>query len=53
MLYSIRDNFVKLFVKNKVKQEELKKNFAFADGEVDKIWLTPEAELEEEQKEQK
>jgi hypothetical protein len=31
------------------KQEEMKKNLAFADGEVDKPWLTPESELEEEQ----
>ena len=42
-----------VFEASKVKQEELKKNFAFADGEVDKVWLTPEAELEEEQKEKK
>ena len=35
MLYSIRDNFVKLFVKNKVKQEELRAELAFKHDKID------------------
>lgn len=35
MLYSIRDNFVKLFVKDKVKQEELRAELAFKHNKID------------------
>jgi|TARA_Y100000310_G_scaffold303826_1_gene342478 hypothetical protein len=35
MLYSIRDNFIKLFVKNKVKQEELRAELAFKHDKID------------------
>ena len=34
---------------SKHKQEDMKQNIVFSDGEVDKAWLTPESELEEEQ----
>jgi len=37
---------------SKTKEGQMKQNMVFADGEVDKVWLTPEAELEEEQEEQ-
>jgi hypothetical protein len=33
------------------KQEEMEQNVSFADGEVDKVWLTPESELKSEQEE--
>lgn len=33
----------------KTKEGQMKQEVVFADGEVDKVWLTPEAELEEEQ----
>lgn len=35
MLYSIRDSLVKLFVKNKVKQEELRAELAFKHDKID------------------
>ena len=35
MLYSIRDNFVKWFVKDKVKQEELRAELAFKHDKID------------------
>jgi len=35
----------------KTKEGQMKQNMVFADGDVDKVWLTPEAELEDEQKE--
>ena len=34
MLYSIRDNFVKWFVKDKVKQEELRAELAFKHNKI-------------------
>ena len=36
---------------SQVKQEEMEENMSFADGEIDKVWLTPESELKSEQKE--
>ena len=36
---------------SKTKEGQMRQEMVFADGEVDKPWLTPEAELEEEQKE--
>ena len=36
---------------SKTKEGQMKQNMVFADGEVDKVWLTPEGELEDEQKE--
>lgn len=36
---------------SKTKEGQMKQEMVFADGEVDKVWLTPEGELEEEQKE--
>jgi len=36
---------------SKTKEGQMKQNMVFADGEVDKVWLTPESELEDEQKE--
>lgn len=36
---------------SQVKQEEMSKDSVFADGEVDKAWLTPESELKSEQEE--
>lgn len=36
---------------SKTKKGSMKQNMVFADGEVDKVWLTPESELEEEQEE--
>ena len=35
---------------SKTKEGQMKQNMVFADGEVDRVWLTPEAELEDEQK---
>jgi len=35
---------------SKTKQGQMKQETVFADGEVDRAWLTPEAELESEQK---
>ncbi|HCI69131.1 MAG TPA: hypothetical protein DHV30_00420 [Balneola sp.] len=35
----------------KTKEGQMRQEMVFADGEVDRAWLTPEAELEEEQKE--
>ena len=34
---------------SKTKQGQMKQEMVFADGEVDKVWLTPELELEGEQ----
>ena len=34
---------------SKTKEGQMKQEMVFADGEVDKPWLTPEAELEDEQ----
>ena len=34
---------------SKTKEGQMKQEMVFADGEVDKVWLTPEAELEGEQ----
>ena len=36
---------------SKTKEGKMKQEIVFADGEVDKVWLTPEGELEDEQKE--
>jgi len=36
---------------SKTKEGQMKQEMVFADGEVDKVWLTPESELEDEQNE--